>query len=237
MSLPKVKVPVFSLNLPSTGQKIDYRAFSVKEEKLLLMAKEDTSPTGFVNAIKQVINNCVLTPNVDVNKFAIFDLELFFLRLRSKSVGSLVEVAVNDPDGNSYKVQIDLDNVEVKKDPEHTHKFILDEGTGIGVIMRYPTIEAATSVTPDSEEVNAEAVFDMIKQCIESVYDKSSVYKMKEQKDEEIQEWIDSLSAQHLHQIQTFFDTMPSLRHEVKYNKKDGTIGVAVLEGIKDFFQ
>jgi hypothetical protein len=237
MTLPVLKNPKFSLVLPSTGQKIDYQGFTVKEEKLLLMAKEDDSPTGFITAVKQVIGNCIITPNVNVDKFAVFDLELFFLRLRSKSVGSVVEVIVTDEeDKNQYKVQVDLDKIDVIKDPSHKNKIVLDDDSGIGVIMTYPTIDMSVGFG-EGEQSEAEAVFRLIRRCIDKVFDNEKVYAMREQTAEEIQAWMDSLSAAHLSKIQQFFDTMPSLKHTITYQRKDGSVGTTVLEGLKDFFQ
>lgn len=240
MALPKVKVPVYTLVLPSTKQKIDYRTFTVKEEKLLLMAKEDESPTGFISAITQVINNCVVTPNIDVSKFAIFDIEYFFLKLRSKSVGNIVQVNITDKDDNNvYPLEIDLDKIDVTYNPKHTAKIVLDEASGIGVVMKYPTLEAATSidVNGDPTKMNAEAVFGLIKQCLDSIFDKSNVYKAIDSSDTELQEWFDDLSADHLAKIQGFFDTFPTLKYSLTYKRKDGSDGSVVLEGIRDFFQ
>lgn len=238
MALPKVKVPVYSLTLPSTKVKVEYKPFTVKEEKILLMAKEDTSADGFVSAVKQVINNCIVTPNVDVDKFAIFDIEYFFLKLRSRSVGNIVKVNVQDKeDQQLYPVEVDIDAINVTYDPTHTTKIVLDEPSGIGVVMKYPTINAAMTVGANPEEMKADAVFSLIKQCLDAIFDKSQVYKVVDQSDKELDDWFTDLSAEHLGKIQHFFDTFPVIKHTVRYRRKDGSDGTAVLEGIRDFFQ
>ena len=229
MALPKIKHPTYKINIPSTKKEVNFRPFTVQEEKLLLMAKNSEITEDIINTVRQVIRNCIIEP-IDVEKLAIFDIEYIFIKLRSKSVGEIVELEYNDPDTNeNVKFKINLEDIEVKRDEKHTNKFSLFEN--IGVVMRYPTLDEIKAVEDAAKD---EAVFTMLLKCIDTIYDDETVYSDYSEK--ELKDFIDSLPMESMGAIQTFFETMPSVEHTVKLKNKQGETKEVVLKGINSFF-
>jgi hypothetical protein len=229
MALPKIKHHTYRITIPSTQKEINFRPFTVQEEKLLLMAKNSEKTDDIINTVKQVIQNCIIEP-IDVEKLAIFDIEYIFIKLRSKSVGEIVDLEYTDPETNeNIKFKVNLDNIEVKRNPEHINKFSLFEN--IGVVMRYPTLEEVKSVEENGKE---EAVFTMLLKCIDQIYDEETVYSDYNEK--ELNEFINTLPMESMTAIQKFFETMPSVEHTVKLKNKSGETKEVVLKGINSFF-
>jgi len=233
MALPKLSVPIYELTLPSNNKVIKYRPFLVKEEKLLLMAQSGKDTDEIVNSIKQVINNCIVTENVDIDNFASFDLEYFFLKLRGKSIGTVIELTYRDlEDNKKYKVQVDLDEVEIKTTEGHTNKVEINSTTGM--ILRYPTVDTSLLSMDDAEQ--SEAVFNVIANCVESIYDENGVYKTSDYSFEEVLEFVSDLDLKTFEKIQEFLTTMPKLYYEVKYTNSLGKEKVIPLTSLNDFF-
>ena len=229
MALPKIKHPTYSITIPSNNKKVNFRPFTVQEEKLLLMAKNSEKTEDIINTVKQVIQNCIIEP-IDVEKLAIFDIEYIFIKLRSKSVGEVVDLDYNDPETDeNIKFKINLDDIEVKRNDEHTNKFVLFEN--IGVVMRYPTLEEVKTVEDNGKD---EAVFTMLIKCIDQIYDDETVYSDYNEK--ELDEFINTLPMESMGAIQKFFETMPSVEHTVKLKNKKGETKEVVLKGINSFF-
>ena len=232
MPLPKIEHPIHQLTLPSTGKQINFRPFLVKEEKILLMAKQGGDEKEIVKALKQIINNCILDQDVDVDTFATFDVEYFFLKLRSKSVNNIVSLSYKDyEDEKVYTVDVDLDTVEVIKNPEHTNKIKIN--TSVGVVMKYPSMEIFNKLSSTNEE---EVAFDIIKKCIETVYDEDNVYSAKDFSEAEIDEFVQNLDVASLEKILDFFKTMPKLYYEVKYTNSLNNERTVPLDTLTDFF-
>ena len=232
MALPKIAVPTYVLEIPSTKEKTDYRPFLVKEEKILLLAQEGGEESDILNAIKQIINNCTFE-NLNVDNLALFDLEYIFLQIRSKSIGEKVELKLLcTDDGVTYAdVEIDLDKIKVNFPKEHTNTLQLTET--ISLIMRYPQM-SALSLASDSD---TETIFHMIKTSIGQIIDGETVYELVDFSETDLDEFIESLSSEHFKQIQNFFETMPRLKHEVKFkNPKTKKINKRTLEGLNSFF-
>lgn len=233
MALPKISYPIFELILPSTKEIIKYRPFLVKEEKILLTAQTGGEAKDIVTAVKQVINNCILTEGVSVDSLTTFDLEYLFIKIRSKSVNNIVTLTYRDlEDDQRYSVDVDLDAVEIKEDPNHTNKF--DIGNGYGIVMRYPSADLSNSAK--FIEGDTSAFFDVLKNSIESVYDKDNVYKFADSTQEEIEEFVQSLDTKAFMNIQQFFSTMPKLYYEAKYTNSLGHERVIPLTSLNDFF-
>jgi hypothetical protein len=229
MALPKIKHPTHSITIPSTQKKVNFRPFTVQEEKLLLMAKSSENTDDIISTVKQVIQNCIIEP-IDVEKLAIFDIEYIFIKLRAKSVGEIVDLEYNDPDNNeNIKFKINLDDIEVKRTEGHTNKLNLFEN--IGVVMRYPTLEEIKAVEEAGKD---EAVFTMLLKCIDKIYDDETVYEDYTEK--ELKDFINTLPMESMNSIQKFFETMPSVEHTVKIKNKNGEVKEVVLKGINSFF-
>lgn len=235
MTLPKIELPLFELKLPSDGQSVKFRPFTVKEEKFLLVAQESEEPKSRLLAMRQIVNNCCIDLPDDIGKMPSFDLEYCFLKIRSKSVGNEIEVAYQDNDDQKiYEFKINLDEVEITRNPDHKNTFnIIDN---IGVVMRYPTIEQLTEIQMDLAN-DPSSILNLVRACIDVIYDDDSAYETKDYTDAELTEFVDSIPSAEFVKIARFFETMPVLRHELKYKDSNGTEKIITLEGIDDFFQ
>ena len=240
MALPKLNVPVYEAILPSTEKVIKYRPFLVKEEKILLTAMEAGDETAMIPAVKQIINNCV-EGNLDVDKLPTFDIEYLFLRLRAKSVGETVTLGLR-PWGcpknngelceNSTQVDIDLEEVKVLKNDKHSNKIMLDDK--IGIKLSYPDMSKLGKLdkidTPESG-------MEIVKDCIDMVFTEEETFDKSSFTDKEIDEFIDSLNTQQFTLIKDFFDTMPMLKHTVKYKCETcGEDKETTVQGLNSFF-
>ena len=232
MALPKIVTPTYELEIPSSKKKITYRPFIVKEEKILLLAQEAGEESDILNAIKQIIKNCTFE-EVEVNDMALFDLEYIFLNIRSKSIGEKIELKLLcDDDGETYAdVTIDLDQVTVDFPKKHTNNIQLTDT--ISLVMRYPQMSALSLTTVS----DTETIFHMIKTSIRQIIDGETIYEQVDFTEEDLDEFIESLSSEHFKQIQEFFQTMPKLKHVVKYkNPKTKKQNKRTLEGLNSFF-
>lgn len=232
MALPKLSYPLFDVIIPSTQKKIKMRPFLVREEKILLVAQTSGDPSQIVQAIKQVIEACAVDSS-SVNNLTTFDLEYLFVKLRSKSVNNIIDIIYRDPeDEENYKVAINLDEVEVKIDPQHKKEISLTDK--MGIIMKYPPLDIAEKLTDVETEVDL--FFKLIKECIDQIYDDEAIYNLKEYSSEEIDEFVSSLDVSAFKKIQKFFDTTPKLYYETSYERKDGSTKTVVLQNLNDFF-
>lgn len=236
MPLPKIKVPLFDLTIPSTKKGAKFRPFLVKEEKILLMAQSGGSRKEVINALVQVINNCVT--NIDgtalnVNELTTFDLEYIFLKLRSKSVDNIIKLQyIDHEDEKTYSFEVPLDEIVVQYHDEHNNKIKIDDD--IGVIMKYP--KALDINTIDENETTDQISISMLRSCIDKIYDTENVYLANECTPEELNEFIDSLSVKAFTDIQKFFETMPKLYHKIEYTNSKGTERIIELSTLDDFF-
>lgn len=233
MSLPKIMHPTFNVTIPSTKDKVRMRPFLVKEEKILLMAQTSENPKDIVLAIQQVVNNC-LVDQIDVGDLTTFDIEYLFLKLRGKSVSNTIELKYTDPvDDNRYDIVVNVDDVEVLFNEEHTNKIEITDKSGI--ILKYPKADVTEKMTTNiTSEV--EMLFELMKYCIDKVYDEQEVYDTSDYNDEQINEFLEALDITTFQKIQKFIETMPKLYHEVPYTRKDGTEARVVLQTLNDFF-
>jgi len=240
MALPKLNVPVYEAILPSTEKVIKYRPFLVKEEKILLTAMEAGDENAMVPAVKQIINNCV-EGNLDVDKLPTFDIEYLFLRLRAKSVGEKVTLGLRpwgcpQNDGKlcekSTQVEIDLVEVNVIKNDKHSNKIMLDDKFGIK--LSYPDMSKLGKL----EKIDtAESGMEIVKDCIDMIFTEEETFDKSSFTDKELDEFIDSLNTQQFTLIKDFFDTMPMLKHTVKYKCETcGEDKETTVQGLNSFF-
>ena len=238
MPLPKINTPTYDLTLPSTGKKIKYRPFLVKEEKILIMALETEDISQITNAIVEILNDCILTKGVSVSKLATFDIEYLFLNVRAKSVGETVEVNVVCPDDNKTSVQmeINLDSIKVQKTKGHKNIVKLDDQYSMK--LKYPSLdEFIDSNFESNEESDVDKSMNMITSCIEMVYDKEESWAASDSTQQELEEFIEQLNSKQFKSIENFFETMPKLSHKVKViNPTTEVESEVVLEGLASFF-
>ena len=235
MALPKVNTPTYELVVPSTDEKVKFRPFLVKEEKILLIAMEAQEQSGILNAVKDIVKSCTFD-KFDVNRAPIFDIEYIFLNIRAKSVGEVSTVNLRCPDDNETFVQteIDLTTVDVQITEGHTNKIELTDE--MGMIMTYPTLD---SFSDSTTVINASNMLDVIASCVSQIYDKKGedVYDAKDSTKKEIVDFLESLNSKQFLEIQKFFDTMPKLTHTVNIENPETKVKSDItLTGLNDFF-
>jgi hypothetical protein len=230
MQLPKIQTPIFNIEIPSIKKTKKFRPFLVKEEKILLLAQQGND-SDLLDAITQIINNCCLE-DLNISSLASFDLEYIFLKLRARSVNNLVELKYKDKeDDKIYTFEVDLDNIDITYDENHTNKIkINDQYT---ILMKYPGIDLPDEIKTVSQD---DVFYKMIVSCIDKIYNKNEIFLMNEYSFEEAKNFIDNLDVPTFEKIQNFFSTMPKLLHRLEYVNANGTPRVIDIQGIKDFF-
>ena len=236
MALPKLTTPTYELEIPSTDEKIKYRPFLVKEEKILMMAMESKKNADIVQAVKDIVNSCTFE-KINISELPMFDVEYVFLQIRSKSVGEVSKLKLLCPDdGKTYAdVELNLNEVKVQVGDDHTNKIEL--GNGMGMIMKYPTIDSFSE--SGIQDINASNMLEVIGTCILQIYEDEGkkVYEQKDQTQKELSEFIEQLTTGQFKDVQKFFETMPKLKHEVTIkNPKTKKESKVTLTGLNDFF-
>ena len=238
MPLPTIEVPNYNINIISVPDTIKYRPFLVKEEKILLTALSGEDETEIINAIKQIISNCIIEPEINVNILPIFDIENLFVNLRSKSVGSLstIGLACNECE-ESNQFEINLDDIQINTDKKHTKDIELIKDV-IGVTMKYPSIDILTSVeNTEEDDAGISQVYDLVSDCIETIYTTDEEFQMTDYTDLERNEFFESLTQEHFLKIQEFFDTMPYIYYDLKYDCEHCNHKEKLnIRGIQNFF-
>ena len=236
MALPKLTTPTYELEIPSTDEKIKYRPFLVKEEKILMMAMESKSEADITQAVKDIVSECTFN-KVDISNMPMFDVEYIFLQIRSKSVGEVSKLRLLCPDDKKTyaDVELDLNEVKVQVGDDHTNKIELTKD--MGMIMTYPTIDSFKD--SGIRDINAGNMLDVISGCIMQIYEEEGkkVYDPKDQTKKELTEFIEQLSTKQFKDVQKFFETMPKLKHEMTIkNPKTKKESKVTLTGLNDFF-
>ena len=236
MALPKLNTPTYELEVPSTDEKIKYRPFLVKEEKILLMAMESKDNAQIINAVKDIVQSCTFE-KVDVSTMPMFDMEYIFLNIRAKSVGEVSKLKILCPDDKKTyaSVELDLTKVEVQVGDDHSNKIELTDD--MGIIMTYPTIDSF--LESGIETVNASNMLDVVGSCVLQIYEQKGekVYQAKDQTKKELTEFIESMNSGQFKKLQSFFDTMPKLTHTIQVkNPKTKKTSDVKLTGLNDFF-
>lgn len=223
---------MMELELPSTGERIKFRPLTVKEEKILLIGQEANDPTQEILAAKQVVNNCLI--DKDVSDLAMFDLEYVLLVLRARSVNNTINFSVTDPDTNeSVPIELNLDDVQIKRYDDHTNEIKINDDYRL--FMKYPTIDEFVALsTLDNKDPLTDYI--MLCNCIDYIASEDEVYYFKDYTQEEINTFLDDLSGDVIKGITRFFETMPRMKHEVKYTNKEGKEKTLNIEGMRSFF-
>ena len=231
MTLPSPTIPKYEIRVPSSGESVSYRPFLVKEEKVLLIALESNQYSMIANSIKDIVNTCTFG-KLEMDTMPVFDLCYLFLNIRAKSVGETAEptfLCQNCECPNS--VEINLTDIQVKKEETHTNKISL--GEGLGVIMKYPVL---VPDAPDEIQVG-ESSIKSVCDCIDMIYTDEEVHKAKDYKPEELSEFVENLTHGQFESMLQFFTTMPKISHMVEFKcvkcKEENEIE---LEGLGDFF-
>lgn len=242
MALPKIDVPVFKVKLISSGKTVRVRPFTVKEEKIFLMANEGEDVDAIVDAVKQVLNNCIVD-DIDVDSLPIFDIENLFLNLRARSVGEIVNLRYrcNNMVGEGETkekcdnvVDLEMNVLEVQPSVNEQHEKNIKLSETLGIMMKYPTFSLFQVYDSNSE---IDSILNMTVSCIDFIYEGDTVHYAKDYDKKELIEFVENLQAKDLEKIKLFFDTMPKIRKEVDFKcNKCGYHEKINIEGIESFF-
>jgi len=236
MALPKLTTPTYELEIPSTDEKIKYRPFLVKEEKILMLAMESKATADITQAVKDIVSECTFN-KINISNMPMFDVEYIFLQIRSKSVGEVSKLKLLCPDDKKTyaDIELDLNEVKVQVGEDHTNKIELDNG--MGMIMKYPTIDSFSET--GIKDINPGNMLEVISTCILQIYEEEGkkVYDTKDQTKKEVTDWIEQLNTKQFKDVQNFFETMPKLKHEITIkNPKTKKESKITLAGLNDFF-
>ena len=236
MALPSISAPEYECELPSSGEIIKYRPFLVKEQKLLYMALEGQNDREIANSILNLLESCILTPNIDVKNLPSFDIEYVFLQLRAKSVGEVITLKVGHQDqsecSHMTEVSINLDDIKiVNMDKERSDKIQLNDG--VGMVLRYPTLTDALNASSAGTE--SEKLFSLVQSCIKNIYDQEKVYE--EFDPNELKDFIESMNVEQFTKVMKYFGDIPTVEYEVSWTcEKCGKEDSMKLTGLKSFF-
>ena len=238
MALPQLSVKQFEVRQPSTGEKLTLRPFLVSEEKILLQAGEQ--PDTMMDAMKQVLKNCIIGQEIDLESLPAFDIEFLFLQLRSESIGAQVPLMLQHTDKcERTEVTINLREIKVVMPENSDNEFMLDDR--VGIKMKYPTLSIMGEFANYNEETDnaAEMSFAMIKKCIDTIFTKDGeVHEASKASDEELTTFVDSMNTDQFQKLQKFFDEMPTVKHTIKVTRCT-TCGAPFeqeVQGIQSFF-
>ena len=237
MPLPKISTPTYELVLPSSGRKIKYRPFLVKEEKILIIALESQDQKQIANAIKDILSTCILTRGTKVDKLSTFDIEYLFLNVRGKSVGEQIEVMVTCPDDGKTQVpmSINIDTIKVQKNKKHNTDIKLDDTYTLK--MRYPSLNEFIKSNFSAENIRVDDTFELIASCVDQVYSEEESWTQEDCTTKELTDFIESLNSAQFKEIEQFFDTMPKLAHTVEViNPNTKVKSKITIEGLQSFF-
>lgn len=233
MALPKIDTPIFEMTIPSQDKVVKFRPFLVKEEKILLIAQQSDTDRDIILAIKQILNNCILDPDFDVDSLATFDLEYMFLKLRARSVNNVIEVSYRDlEDDKVYTFEIDLDEVEIQKTETQSNKIKINDE--IGMIMKYPSVQTINNIPENA--TGTDVVEYLVRSCIDKIYDEDNVYIVAEEPEAEVQAFIDNLDVETYDKIRQFFSDLPKMYHKIEYKNSLGNERSIELTSLRDFF-
>ena len=233
MALPKLNNANYELTLPSTGKQLRYRPFLVKEQKALMIAQESEDNKLIENTFAQILTDCVLD-EIDPYKLPMFDIEYIFLRIRGKSVGEKVQLNLLCPDDNETRVDVEINLEEVDVQMPVDHNNVVNLTDNIKLVMKYPCL---TDMTNFNEEGQVQSMFDMIKSCVYEVHDGETVHHRIDMSENDLEDFIDSMSTDNFENLTNFFETMPKLIHVIEVTnpvtKKKNEIPI---EGLASFF-
>jgi len=237
MSLPKINTPEYTLNVPSTDEEITYRPFLVKEEKLLLIAQETGDEKEIYNSIKNLVETCCFGA-VDVTKMPLFDLEYIFLNIRAKSVGevSSLEIVCPDDEETKVKVEVDLTTLKVEMDEKHSPRIQLTDD--IGLLMQYPNLGDVLAMGVEEEKTaTIDKMFGMMQDCMYQIWQGEETFDAMDYSNKDKKDFLESLNHEQFEKIQSFFDTMPTIKYVTEVtNPKTKVTSEVTIEGMNSFF-
>ena len=240
MPLPTITTPTYELNLPSTGKKIKYRPFLVKEEKILILALDSRDQNQITDSVKDVLKKCVLTRGVEIDDLPTFDIEYIFLNIRAKSIGEDIKLVVTCPDDKKTEVPVTIyvDEIKVVKSKDHKRDISLDKN--LILRMKYPSLNQfiqSNFETKDESQTTVDKTFQLIADCMDTVYTEEEAWESTDYSPNERLSFIEQLNSKQFKEVERFFATMPKLSHTIEVtNPNTKKKSKVVLEGLADFF-
>ena len=232
MALPKLNTPSYEMEIPSTKEKVKFRPFLVKEQKMLMIAQESKDPNMMANTKCELIEYCC--ENIkDAVKMPTFDIEYMFLQIRAVSVGSEVELEMVCQDDGKTKVpvKVNLMDIKVEELPNHKKEVMITDK--IGMTFKYPSLKDIAKYGKEGMSA-VDTTFGIIQDCLVNVFDENEIYDEMSQK--ELQEFVEQMTTEQFEGVQSFFDTMPKLRHTIEVkNPNTGVVNEVALEGMQSF--
>jgi hypothetical protein len=240
MALPKIDVPIFELELPLSKKNIRYRPFLVKEQKNLMMALEANDRETIEKNIKQVLNNCTITENIDIEKLPVIDVEFYFINLRAKSIGEIVEndyICTNEVDGTQCggKMKGTLNLLDIKIDIDPNRKDTIQITEKISIKMKYPEFSLVEKLK--NKESAVDIAFEVVAESIESIFDGEQYYYAYETSREELLQFIEGLNQEQFSKLEEFFSNLPTMNKKMEMKcAKCGFDHNIAMEGLESFF-
>ena len=232
MALPKINNVLYDLELPSSGEVVEYRPFLVKEEKILLMALEGKDEKEMVKAIKQIITQCVATEKFNINKLAMVDLEYLFLNIRGKAVGDVSTISFEHECGETIKYDIDLSKVEIVNNKNISDLVNLTDD--IMIRLKPPSLDSVIGAANKSQ---IELVMEIVRECLVEIIQGKDVFSAQDHTKEELDEFLNSLNSGQFQKIQTYYESLPKMKQDIEYTcPKCGETKKETLEGLASFF-
>ncbi len=235
MALPKLKTPTHMLELPSTGEKIKFRPFLVKEQKLLMMAQESGNEDELASVMSELIAECTFNA-IDAETAPMFDVEYIFLQVRGKSVGETIELNVLcDDDGKTrVPVSLNIEDIFITVDDKHTNEINITND--VKLTFRYPILADMKNLI--GTKSNTALMYKLLSKCIQKIEYGDETYEKADMTEKDIDDFIDSLTSEQFQKLIEFFETMPKLRHVIKItNPKTKKKNEVVLEGLQSFLE
>ena len=240
MPLPTITTPTYELKMPSTGKKIKYRPFLVKEEKILILALETKDQNEITNSVKDVLKKCILTRGIKVDDLPTFDIEYLFLNIRAKSIGEDIKLTVTCPDDNETKVPVTVyvDEIKVIRPEGHETDIVIDDK--LTLRMKYPSLNQFVEnnfEVDDDPKTLVNKTFKVVADCIDTVFTEEDAWEAKDYSSDERVKFVEQLNSKQYKKVESFFATMPKLSHTIEViNPNTKEKNSIVLEGLADFF-
>ena len=234
MPLPKLDTPVYSVELPSTGEEVKYRPFLVKEQKVLMMAQESQDNKQMVDMMGKLIESCTFK-KIDADKAPMFDIEYLFLKMRAKSIGETISLDVLCEDDGKTKVPVEINIDDVHPQITENHSNIIPITENIKLHLRYPLLKDQYLLVDDSKS-DVQRVFDLLHRCVHEIHDGDVVYKRVDITNKDLEQFVDQMTTEQFEMVMEFFSGMPKLRHVIEVvNPKTKVTNHVILEGLASF--
>jgi len=230
MTLPKLQTPTYELILPSTGEKIKFRPFLVKEYKILLTTVE-ADVSEITRIVTELVDNCTFN-KLDISKLAHFDVEYLFLNIRAKSISETADIIINCECGEKIDYTLDITNLKVVKNEKSSNKIMLTDD--VGVVLRYPKFDEMLDIRDNS---NSTRIVELITDCVDAVFTKEDYFDKTSYTNEELNTFISSFTKKQFDKLEEFFRNIPKIVQHIEADcpscKKTNIVD---LEGLQNFF-